>query len=368
MKQDLCKTVCSNPNVAVRGNGTKRPLQPHLDKPVESVSALDLGQLAGIVTYDPSEFLITALASTTIDELSSALAEHGQYLPFDPVLGSAGATLAGTIASGISGPNRMLYGSLRDFVMEVEVIDGLGRVVRGGGKVVKNAAGFDLPKLMVGSYGRLGMILEATLKVFPQPMAYVTMSFQVPDLAVAVRSVQKIQTNPLPLSAIEIESDQDQFRLVARFSGRPESLVFVVNRVQQLLKMDSRIETEPKTEAKYWSDLKELSFAPTNQWLTRVAISGAKVIPLDASLKSLAGVTQIRYSAGCSVAWVVLEPDQPIDGLGNCLRGLNLSGVLVRGANEVAKPYPFLGDTSWIAMAERIRLAMDPERKFSGYC
>ena len=154
-------------------------------------------------------FSLPPLPGTPVKTLQQALAENGQYLPFDPVCIEQGATLGGTIASGISGPDRLLYGSLRDFVMEVELIDGLGRLVRGGGKVVKNSAGFDLPKLMVGSYGRLGVLTEATLKVFPKPPAYLTQQFEFPQLSDVVAAMQKLQTNPLPISALEIETKRE---------------------------------------------------------------------------------------------------------------------------------------------------------------
>ena len=104
------------------------------------------------------------------------LAEHGQYLPFDPPLAAAGATLGGTVAAGLSGPGRYRYGGVRDFVLGVRFVDGMGNLVRGGGKVVKNAAGFDFPKLMVGSLGRLGVLAELSFKVFPQPPAFATLA------------------------------------------------------------------------------------------------------------------------------------------------------------------------------------------------
>ena len=115
-----------------------------------------------------SEFTFTALAGTPVREIAAALAERGQYLPFDPMLREAGATLGGTVAAGLSGPGRFRYGGLRDFILGVRFVDGEGRLLRLGGKVVKNAAGFDLPKFFVGSLGRFGVLAEMTFKVFPK--------------------------------------------------------------------------------------------------------------------------------------------------------------------------------------------------------
>src|SRR5207253_308179 len=137
--------------------------------------------LRGITEYDPSEFTFTAGAGTPVREIVAALAERGQYLPFDPMLADAGATLGGTVAAGLSGPGRFRFGGLRDFILGVQFVDGEGRVLRMGGKVVKNAAGFDLPKFFVGSVGRFGILTELTFKVFPRPVATRTLRLDAKD-------------------------------------------------------------------------------------------------------------------------------------------------------------------------------------------
>ena len=123
------------------GAGTK----PALSAPPAGFTAVSLAGLSGIVEYDPGEYTFTALAGTPLAELQAALARNGQYLPFDPLGAAAGATLGGTIASGISGPGRLRYGGVRDFILGVRFVTGRGENVRGGGKVVKYAAGFDFP-------------------------------------------------------------------------------------------------------------------------------------------------------------------------------------------------------------------------------
>ena len=138
------------------------------------VQQLDLSGLSGVLEYDPAELTITALAGTPVREVDSALEEHGQHLPFDPPLMAAGATLGGVVATGASGAGAWRHGGVRDFIIGVRFVDGTGRLVAGGGKVVKNAAGFDLPKLMVGSAGRLGVIVQLSFKVFPRPIATTT--------------------------------------------------------------------------------------------------------------------------------------------------------------------------------------------------
>ena len=169
---ELRDAVLSAPRVICVGAETK----PRLSA-VEAVK-ISTRQLSGITEYEPSEFTFTALAGTPVKEIIAALAEKGQYLPFDPLLVEAGSTIGGVVASGLSGPGRFRYGGVRDFILGVRFVDGMGRLLRLGGKVVKNAAGFDVPKFLVGSLGRFGVIGEVTFKVFPRRES--TLTLQMP--------------------------------------------------------------------------------------------------------------------------------------------------------------------------------------------
>ncbi|MFM8985538.1 MAG: FAD-binding protein [Planctomycetia bacterium] len=166
---ELAAAVRSAPRVLAVGAETK----PRLSA-VEAVKISTRG-LRGIVEYEPDEFTFTALAGTPLAEIVAALGERNQYLPFDPLFVAAGGTLGGAVAAGISGPGRFRYGGIRDFILGVRFVDGTGRLLRLGGKVVKNAAGFDVPKFLVGSLGRFGAIGEVTFKVFPRPEATLTL-------------------------------------------------------------------------------------------------------------------------------------------------------------------------------------------------
>ncbi|MDX1524203.1 MAG: FAD-binding protein, partial [Anaerolineae bacterium] len=129
----LQEAVRSQPRLLPRGNGSKVPLAT----PPGDVASLHLAELAGVLDYEPGEFTFTALAGTPVSEVNRLLAEHGQYLPFDPPLVKRGATLGGVVAAGTSGPLRYRYGGVRDFLIGVRVVDGRGQLVRAGGKVVK---------------------------------------------------------------------------------------------------------------------------------------------------------------------------------------------------------------------------------------
>src|SRR5688572_27540127 len=175
----VCAAVCGHRCVLPSGGGTK----PALSRAPDGVVRLDMRGLSGMVEYEPDEFTFTALAGTPLSVVQAELARHGQYLPFDPPLAAEGATLGGTVAAGLSGPGRLRYGGVRDFIVGVQWVDGGGALIRGGGKVVKNAAGFDFPKLFTGSMGRLGVLVEMTFKVFPSPAARVTCAIDCRDIS-----------------------------------------------------------------------------------------------------------------------------------------------------------------------------------------
>ncbi len=156
---------------AVRGAASLEPVgaRTHAEvaNPVRS-GAVEIRAPAGIVAHDPADLTVTALAGTTFDALDAQLAAHGQFVPLDPR--DRAATIGGTLATGLSGVRRLGYGPLRDTVLEVRFVSGYGEVVKGGGPTVKNVTGYDLPRLLVGSLGSLGVIVQATLRCRPRPV------------------------------------------------------------------------------------------------------------------------------------------------------------------------------------------------------
>ncbi|MET0533857.1 MAG: glycolate oxidase subunit GlcE [Steroidobacter sp.] len=165
---------------------------------------LDPRSIAGVVDYEPTELVITARAGTSLAELEQLLAENGQMLAFEPPHFGSGATVGGCVAAGLSGPRRVsfgpTYGSVRDFVLGARLVDGRGEVLSFGGTVMKNVAGYDLARLMAGSMGILGVIVDVSLKVLPRPILHHTLTFEMPA-ATAVDKLNEWAGQPLPLSA-----------------------------------------------------------------------------------------------------------------------------------------------------------------------
>jgi glycolate oxidase FAD binding subunit len=162
---------------------------------------LDTTALNGIVNYEPSELVVTVRAGTPLAELEAALAEKGQCLPFEPPhFGNAQATVGGMVAAGLAGPARVAVGGVRDYVLGLELLNGRAELLRFGGTVMKNVAGYDVSRLMVGAMGTLGLITEVSLKVLPVATAEATLRF-VMDEASAIHQLNTWAGQPLPLNA-----------------------------------------------------------------------------------------------------------------------------------------------------------------------
>lgn len=195
------------------GGNTK----PWLGRPVEGTT-LDLSNHRGITSFEPTELVLTARAGTPLSEIESALADANQILPFEPPHFGPGATLGGTIACGLSGPRRPFAGSARDLVLGTRVISGRGEALRFGGEVIKNVAGYDVSRLMVGAYGTLGVLLEASVKVLPAPQTEVTITLEhsVPE---AIAAMDALGGKPYPLSAMAHVDGVTRVRLSGTQAG-----------------------------------------------------------------------------------------------------------------------------------------------------
>lgn len=165
----------------------------------QSAELLDLRPYRGIVDYEPSELVITARCGTPLSEIETALNDRGQFLAFEPPAFRGDPTIGGVIAAGLSGPRRMYAGAARDFVLGVTLLDARGEILRFGGQVMKNVAGFDVSRLLCGSLGTLGVLTEVSLKVLPQPRAEETLRFEMPARQ-AIEAFNRWSGQPLPLS------------------------------------------------------------------------------------------------------------------------------------------------------------------------
>ncbi len=343
----LCEAVRCASRVCARGASTKLPCAEG------TATVLDLTKLSGVIDYQPTEFVIQVWAGTPVRAVQMLLAEHGQYLPFDPLLIEQGATIGGTVAANANGPERYRYGGVRDFIIGVHFIDGEGHHLAGGGKVVKNAAGFDFPKLLVGSRGRLGVITDVTFKVFPKPEAYATLRLTCAHLAEALNMLPKLTNCPYDLNAVDVvaEAERECVELRVRVGGLRGGLAARMDRVRALVGGGEIVSGED--EETLWREAREFTWLPKGACVVKVPLTPARIPALDAQLRGYAR----RYSVGGTVAWIAAEDIGAIDAL---LRAQDLPGlVMLRSLQE-----PRIGARLHNPFAERVKAALDPHNKF----
>jgi len=240
----------------IRGSGTKDWYGQQLEGEV-----LDTTPYSGIVAYDPTELVITARAGTTLREIGKALSENNQMLAFEPPRFDGLATIGGIVASGLAGPRRQAVGSVRDFVLGAVLMDGKGEVLHFGGQVMKNVAGYDVSRLLAGSLGTLGLILEVSVKVLPRPVAQVTLQFELSQ-ADALKQLNLWGGQPLPISA----SCWHDGVLTVRLSGARAAVDAAVQKMGGASVADGD---------RFWDSLREQShpfFAEVSQGLWRVSV------------------------------------------------------------------------------------------------
>ena len=192
IRERVLAATSSGTPLDIRGGNTKRWYGQ-----APSGEALDMRAYRGIVSYDPAELVITARAGTPLAEIEAALAERGQILPFEPPHFGPHATLGGCIAAGLAGPRRPHVGAPRDFVLGAVVMNGRGEVLHFGGQVMKNVAGYDVSRVLAGSLGTLGVLLELSIKVLPCSVAEATLRFAMTQ-AQAIEQLNRWGGQPLP--------------------------------------------------------------------------------------------------------------------------------------------------------------------------
>jgi len=280
-------------SVLIHGGHTKsfygNPYVRSSDEPI----SLDMRSLRGILNYEPTELVITALAGTPLQEITDTLDASGQMLAFDPPSFGPQATFGGCIASGLSGPARLGGGPLKDYVLGSHLLDAQGRVLKFGGEVMKNVAGYDVSRMLAGSMGMFGALLQISVKVAPKPLQTVTLEWQCSE-SESLAMCHGMRAHPLPVSASAWELVDNLGRLRIRLAGAPAAIDSARSKLGGALVSDLE-------SAQYWQDLREqrLSFFATPQ-LWRVAVApGTPALNL--------GPTLIEWGGG--QRWIAADVD-----------------------------------------------------------
>ncbi|WP_313240769.1 glycolate oxidase subunit GlcE [Stutzerimonas kunmingensis] len=306
------QALAANTPLRIQGSGSKA----FLGRQTEGV-LLDTREHRGIVSYDPTELVVTVRAGTPLTELETALDEAGQMLPCEQPHFGEGATVGGMIAAGLSGPRRPWSGSVRDFVLGSRVITGQGKHLRFGGEVMKNVAGYDLSRLMAGSFGCLGVLTEVSLKVLPKPRLCTSLRLEI-DLERALLKLAEWGQQPIPISA----ASHDGQALHLRLEGGEGSVGAARERI-------GGEDLDPG----YWNDLREqrLAFFADPRPLWRLSLpnntpalglpgdqlvdwAGAqRWLKSDADAVTIRGIAiEVGGHATCFTAGATTNPFQPL--------------------------------------------------------
>ena len=293
---------------------------------------------SGIVDYEPTELVLTARAGTPLREVEAALAERGQMLAFEPPHLGSGATLGGCVASGFSGPRRAAAGSVRDFVLGVRMLNAQGDDMQFGGRVMKNVAGFDVSRLMAGSFGTLGLILDISLKVLPRPESEASLRYELSETT-AIRRMNEWATQPLPITG----TCWCDGALTIRLSGAAPAVAAARANLggdsmpdSDAFWMSVREQTQRNFEGTLWR-LSVKSSAPP------LGLSRQQAIEWNGSLRWLAGDVDGRQALAAA-------------------RRAGGHATLFRGGDRSAGIFQL--DAGVLAVHKRLKAALDPQGIF----
>ncbi|WP_420585395.1 FAD-binding protein [Ruegeria sp.] len=348
--------------VQISGGGTRGIARPE--------QVLSVSGLSGISLYEPGALTLVAQAGTPLAEVEAVLAAEGQQLAFEPadyrtVMGSAGEpTIGGVVAANISGPRRVQAGACRDFLLGVRFVDGRGQVVKNGGRVMKNVTGYDLVKLMAGSWGTLGVLTEVSLKVLPKPEATATLVWHGCGWAASSKLFCDALGSPFEVSGAARlpEAEGQPSRTLLRVEGFMDSVKYRVGRLLEAfadLKPDEVV-TDPDENAAIWRavrDIEPFAGVPGNVWKTSIK-------PTD-MIRVASGKNPNRVvDWGGGLIWTLAEEGED---LRSALSDVPGHSTLVRAAaDDMDKLGRFQPETEGVAALTRaIRDKFDPRGIFN---
>jgi glycolate oxidase FAD binding subunit len=315
-----------------------------------------LAELTGVLSYEPTELVITAYAGSPLAMIEACVAEHHQMLAFEPPHFGPAATLGGTVASGLSGPRRMASGAIKDFVLGASLMNSQGEILHFGGQVMKNVAGYDVSRLLCGSLGILGPIIQVSLKVLPKPMA-VSHWQAACTQAEALAAFNRWATQPLPVSATCWIEGQAWVRL----EGSAAALEAAIKPLREDLPLQ---QCDSEQASRFWADLREQSLPQfRHEQLWRFSL------PPTAPVLALDEPCVVEWSGG--IRWVGLpspESAQAAQAQASRLRAIaeSLGGTasLWRGRDRSIEVFHPMAP-ALLRIHQRLKAEFDPQGVFN---
>jgi len=349
--------------VGISGGGTKLAM----GRPVTAERRLDMSALSGITLYEPAELMMTMGAATPLSQVEATLSQHGQCLAFEPpdlsrLLGAgSGQTIGGVVATNLSGPRRLSAGAVRDHVLGLRAVNGRGEIFRAGGKVVKNVTGYDLPKLLTGSYGTMAVFTELTVKVLPSPETEETVALAGLDCAEGVAVMCRALGSSAALSGAAWVPGTG---VALRLEGFGPSVEARRQRLLALLGHEAEIWPAHTSKA-WWREMRDVVPLGSGEGraIWKISLPATQAPALLETLKSL-GEHQVVLDWGGALVWLSLP-------CGNDAQAVALRALLppdayamlvvapaeVRARQAVFQPRP----AAQMAIEEKVRRSFDPD-------
>src|SRR5882762_7104202 len=385
LRDAVAEALAAEEPLELVGGGSKRGL----GRPVQAAHTLDLARLSGIRDYAPNELVLTAGAATPLAEIERLLAENGQMLAFEPpgwggLLGAdeASPTLGGVLACNLAGPRRIKAGAARDHFLGFRGVSGRGEIFKAGGKVVKNVTGYDLPKLMAGSYGTLTALEEVTIKLLPRPENVATLMVCGLDATTAVQRLTRALASPheisgaayLPasLTAPRTPHPGSPGMAALRLEGPPLSVAFRRERLLAELGSDCEaavLEAEPSAE--FWRSIRDVAplSQPADRVVWRVSVAPNRGAQIGEGIaREIDAGWYLDWGGGLLWVAVAGAEDGGAAVIRGAIRGLDGRGTghatLVRGSPALRLAVPVFEPQAapLAALAARVKLGFDPRR------
>ena len=333
LRDRIVAANASKTPLRIRGAGTK-------DFYGESFvgDVLDAREHRGIVNYEPTELVITARCGTPLSEIDSALESHGQFLPFEAPRFGDDPTIGGLVAAGLSGPRRVSVGAVRDFVLGAHLLNANGDVLKFGGQVMKNVAGFDVSRLLCGSLGTLGLISEVSLKVLPKPRGETTLRFEMS----AIDALDKFNVwrgQPLPIAATAWADGVAHVKLAGAASA--------------IATARTSLGGETAANDEIWLSLRDqthTAFSAPRLWRLSLPTTATFLLP---------GTTLIEWSG--AQRW--LASDAPASDVRDAAASVGGSATLWRGERDTTMFHPLKAAN--LALHRKLKHAFDPNGIFN---
>lgn len=351
---ELCEVVSAGGKLRLRGGGTKDAIGVPSDARV-----VDMRGFAGVVDYDPPELVLTVRAGTPLAEVQALVAGEGQMLAFDPfdhgaMLGNdGGATIGGVVAAGVAGPARLSRGGARDHLLGFTAVSGRGERFVAGAKVVKNVTGYDLPKLMAGSWGRLAALTELTLKVLPAPRTRLTLALRGLDAPGAVAAMARALASAAEVTAAAHLPDwRGEGVTVLRLDGFAESVAARAAMLPEFVPLEDG--------DALWMAVRDAAPLPRSLPLWRLIVAPGKAPAVVAALPD----AEWLFDWAGGLVWLASDGD-PI-AIRTAAEAAGGHATLVRAAEAMRRAVPALHPQPppLAAIEARVRRAFDPDGVF----